>query len=133
MSVDAIRRRHSDKGLAILAESLYLLNLLFPLIPLAFMLLIRRRRFAEAGVLGRSHLQQATTVATISSILFVIANLVVLMFGGYKSVTALVTFEIYFIAVVPIFVIPGLLALLRAMNEQPARYPLIGRMGQSDG
>ena len=129
MSVDAINRRQSDKGLAILAESLYLLNLLFPLIPLGVMLIVRHRRFADAGKLGRSHLAQATAVAIISSLLFVAANLVIVMYGGYRSVAALITFEIYFIAIVPLFVIPGLLALLRAMNEQPARYPFIGHLG----
>ena len=113
-----------------MSESLYLLNLLFPLIPLGFLLVMRQRRLADAGVLGRSHLVQATTVAYISSALFILANVIILLFGGYKSVTALVTFEVYFIAVVPLFVIPGLLALLRAMNEQPASYPLIGRLGE---
>lgn len=126
MSVDDITLRHSDKRLAVTAQSLYLLNLLFPLIPLPFLLGIYFRRVADAGALGRNHLRQALVAALVSSALFIAANGVVLVYGGYRSVVALITFEVYFIAVVPLFVIPGLMALLRAMNEQECRFPLIG-------
>ena len=128
MSMEAINRRDSDKRLAVTAESLYLLNLMFPLIPLVFMLIMYRRRFGEAAALGRNHLRQSLLAAFISSGLFILANLFILAHGGYRSVAALITFEVYFIAVVPLFVVPGLMALLRAMNEQEFRYPLIGRL-----
>jgi uncharacterized Tic20 family protein len=132
MTVDDITRRHSDRRLAVTAQGLYLLNLLFPLIPLVFLLAIYFRRVADAGALGRNHLRQALPAALVSSVLFVLANGVVLAYGGYRSVVALITFEVYFIAVVPLFVIPGLMGLLRAMNEQEFRFPILGRFVRGD-
>ena len=52
--------------------------------------------------------------------------LLILLLGGYRSLHALVIFEVYYILVVPLFLIPGLIGLIKAMAGQIYRYPLIG-------
>ena len=77
-----------------------------------------------------NHLGQALAGALISTTLFILANLIIVLQGGYRSVTALIVFEVYFVVVVPIMLIPGLMALIKAMSGEPFRYPLIGRFGK---
>ncbi|MES9937699.1 MAG: DUF4870 domain-containing protein [Sedimenticola sp.] len=119
------------KPLAVTAQGLYLLNLLFPLLPMLGLVGINLSRGKSAPELARGHMRQALAGAIISSCLFLIANLIIVTQEGYRSVTALIVFEIYFVAVVPIMLIPGLMALIKAMAGQPFRYPLIGRFGDS--
>ncbi|MBL3598597.1 MAG: hypothetical protein JMN25_01855 [gamma proteobacterium endosymbiont of Lamellibrachia anaximandri] len=117
---------NQGKTLAIISEGLYLLNLLFPLLPLLGLAWLRYRHRSSEFDLVRNHLPQAFIGACISSSIFVAANLLILALGGYGSIAALITFEVYFIAVVPLFLIPGLMALIKAMSGQQCRYPLIG-------
>ncbi len=118
---------NQGKSLAIISEGLYLLNLLFPLLPLLGLAWLHYRHRNSEFDLVRNHLPQAFIGACISCSIFIAANLLVLALGGYGSIAALITFEVYFIAVVPLFLIPGLMALIKAMSGQQFRYPLIGR------
>lgn len=115
------------KTLAVVAEGLYMLNLLFPLVTWLALLVLYLRKRDSAPELGKIHLRQAFVAATLSSTIFLLANLLILVLGGYRSISALVIFEVYFIAVVPLFLIPGLIGLIKAMSGQPYRFPLIGR------
>ncbi|MES9963770.1 MAG: hypothetical protein ABW116_09520 [Candidatus Sedimenticola sp. 20ELBAFRAG] len=118
------------KGLAVIAQALYLLNLLFPILPMLGLAGVYISRRRTAAVLAMNHLGQALAGALISTTLFILANLIIVIQGGYRSVTALIVFEVYFVVVVPIMLIPGLMALIKAMAGEPFRYPLIGRFGK---
>ncbi len=113
------------RALAITAEGLYLLNLLFPVVTWLALLVVWLRRRNEAPELGRVHLRQAFVAATLATALFLLLNLLVMALGGYRSMAALVLFEAWFIVIVPIFLIPGLIALLKAMAGETWRFPLI--------
>ncbi|MEW8323190.1 MAG: hypothetical protein AB2606_11155 [Candidatus Thiodiazotropha taylori] len=116
------------KTLAVISEGLYLLNLLFPLLPLlALTWLWLRHRGSATGLLF-NHLRQAFIGAVIASILFTAANLLIIILGGYRSLHALIIFELYYIICVPLLLIPGLLGLIKAMAGQSYRFPLIGRL-----
>ncbi len=118
---------NQGKPLAVISEGLYLLNLLFPLLPMIGLAWLRYRHRNSEFDLVRNHLPQAFIGACISSGIFVVANLLILALGGYASIASLITFEVYFIAVVPLFLIPGLMALIKAMSGHHYGYPLIGR------
>ncbi|MEA3292407.1 MAG: hypothetical protein U9Q71_08940 [Pseudomonadota bacterium] len=120
------------KTLAVVSEGLYLLNLLFPLVTWLALLVVYLRQRDSAPELGKIHLRQTFVAATLSSTIFLFANLLVLVLGGYRSISTLVIFEVYFMAVVPLFFIPGLIGLIKAMSEQPYRFPLIGRRVLAD-
>jgi uncharacterized membrane protein len=111
---------------AIIAEGLYLLNLLFPLFPMLGLapMYLKRRKHPE---FIRLHIAQAFWAALISLALFVGANLLVLALGGYRGIQGLVVFEVYYIAIIPLFLVPGLLALIKALSGQGFRYPLLGK------
>ena len=113
--------------IATTAEALYLLNLLFPLLPWLVLLAFNARHRESDSFVVRAHLRQAVIAATITTSLFLVANLVVPLVGGYKSIGALILFEIYYIVVVPVSLIPGLFGLIRAMAGESYRFPLIGK------
>ncbi len=121
------------KGRAIAAESLYLLNLLFPIIPLFFLTLLYFRSRSIHNEYLRSHTLQPWGAALISTALFLIINLVAWLAGGYAdmdtivSIHSLVALEVYTLLVILPFLVPGLFALTKAMSGQAWRYPLIGR------
>ncbi len=112
--------------LAITGEGLYLLNLLFPIISMLLLtgIYLRHRKHKEALV--RNHLRQAFTAALITTAIFLAANILILLLGGYYSIYALIIFEVYFIVVVPISLIPGLLGLIKAIAGEKYYFPLIG-------
>lgn len=117
---------HNGKTLAIVSQGLYLLNLLIPLLPLVVLSLLYLNRDVGGKPLARINLTQALIGAGISSLLFIAANLLILLLGGYRSLQALIIFEVYYILLVPVFLIPGLIALIKAMSGQIYRFPLIG-------
>ena len=114
--------------LAIISEGLYLLNLLFPLLPLLGLSWFYSRHRNHATALVRIHLRQAFIAAFISTGIFLGANLLILSLGGYFSLHALIIFEVYYIFVVPLLLFPGLIGLTKAISAQVYRFPLIGRL-----
>ena len=113
------------KSLAVIAVGLYLLNLLLPLLALmgiAGLYVMHRRHGSK---LVRVNLYQTLVGSVISTSLFLLANLLIVILGGYRSLHALIIFEVYYILVVPLFLIPGLIALIKAMSGQCYVFPLI--------
>ena len=121
------------RGRAIAAESLYLLNLLFPIIPLAFLAFVYFRSRNIPSEYLRSHTLQPWIAALISTTLFLLINLAAWLMGGYASLDSLVSIhslvalEVYTLLVILPFLVPGLIAITQAMSGQAWRYPLIGR------
>ncbi|MCB1767289.1 MAG: hypothetical protein KDJ22_14735 [Candidatus Competibacteraceae bacterium] len=117
------------QGLAIAAESLYLINLL--LLPgLAFLLLLglygRYRRTAPP--LGRLHLQQTLSASLWAGGLLVIVNLLIIALGGYDVASTWVIVILYFTTVHATLVLLGILGLVRSLAGQTFRYPLVGNL-----
>ncbi len=115
---------------AIISHGLMLLNLLFPLIIYLFLTVLWLKNRNSQDRLLKVAVNQAWIAATISSLMFILANVLIVTFAVYKSTFALITFEIYFIFVVPIFLIPGLLGLVKSNSNMIYFYPLLGRLYQ---
>lgn len=115
------------QGLAVAAESLYLINLM--LAPgLAFLgivwLWIKRREGAPA--LARCHLDQTFFVSLWGGALIVVACAAILLLGGLDWEWTWVIVIMYFTCVHSTLIMFGALGLAKAMAGKPYRYPLIG-------
>ena len=117
------------QGIAIAAESLYLINLL--LLPgpgfLALLgLFFRYRR--DAPPLAQIHLRQTLSASLWAGALLIVANLLIVALGGYDSGWTWVVAILYFTTAHTTLVFFGIFGLARAMAGQPCRYPLVGNL-----
>ena len=114
-------------GVAVAAEVLYLANLL--LVPgLAFLVLVwlyfRERR--DAPPLARCHLAQTITASIWAGMMLVVANALIILFGGYDSPNTWVIVIVYFTTAHATMVLLGTLGLARAMAGKHYHYPIVG-------
>ncbi len=117
------------QGLAVAAESLYLINLL--LLPgLGFLLLLGLyfRCRSSASPLALVHLQQTLSASLWAGALLIFANLLIVFLGGYQTAWTWIIVILYFTTVHATLVLLGILGLARALAGQPCRYPLIGTL-----
>lgn len=115
------------QGLAVLAESLYLANLL--LLPgLAFLALgwLFFRCDRHTPELAQAHIHQAFSASLWAGVLLVLVNLVIVLFGGYQGMHTWVIVILYFTFVHSTLVILGMVGLAKALSGQCWRMPLIG-------
>lgn len=127
------KNQPDGKGIAITVEGLFLLNLLFPFLPLPVLGSFYFRYRNNPRLLVECHVKQTWIMALLSTALFVIINLVAWWMGGYRSldgivsIHSLVALEVYTLLVVLPFAVPGLLGLTKAMSGQCYRYPFLGK------
>ena len=118
------------QGLAVAAESLYLINLL--LLPgLGFLLLLLGLYFRyrnSASPLARVHLRQTVSASLWAGALLILANLAIVVLGGYQTAWTWIIVILYFTTVHATLVLLGILGLARALAGQPCRYPLVGTL-----
>ena len=112
--------------LAVVAESLYLANLLIlPGIAFVFLFWLRRNN-PKAPLLAHNHLKQTFHVSLWGGLLLSLFTFIFLALGGLQWAWTWVLVIMYFTCVHSILVICGMLGLARAMAGKPFRYPLIG-------
>ena len=117
----------AGQNLAVLAEALYLINLL--LLPgIAFVLLLGLwlKYKDSAPALARQHLKQTTFVSMIGGFLIIVLSALILALGGLNWEWTWVILIIYFTCIHSTLVLLGMYALIKAMNGQTWRFPLIG-------
>lgn len=117
----------AGQNLAVLAEALYLINLL--LLPgIAFVLLLGLwlKNKDSAPPLARQHLKQTTFVSLVGGALIVTLSSLILALGGLDWEWTWVTLILYFTCIHSTLVLFGMYALIKAMNGQTWRFPLIG-------
>lgn len=115
------------QGLAILAESLFLANLLV-LPGLAFLILgwLFMRCDRNTAELAKAHIHQAFSASLWAGVLLVLVNLVIILLGGYRGAHTWVVVILYFTFIHSTLVILGIVGLAKAMAGQCWRMPLIG-------
>ena len=118
------------KATGIAGEGLFLFNLLLPILPLVFLVFLNLKHKNTTSEFLRAHLRQPLLAGIISSSLFLLGSLFIIMTGGYKSISfeLIVVLEAYTLLVVIPLIIPGLIGLLKAMSGDIYRYPLIGKI-----
>ena len=114
--------------LAVLAESLYLINLLIlPVLGFIALLWLYCRNIPTAAPLAACHLQQTLSASLWAGVLLVMANMIIVGLGGYDRPYTWVVGILYFTIGHTVLVVLGLLGLAKAMAGQPFRFPLVGR------
>ena len=116
------------QSLAVLAESLYLVNLMLApglaFIAIAWLWLTRRD---GAPALARCHLDQTFFVSLWGGVLIVGANAAVLLIFGWDWEWTWVFVIMYFTCIHSTLILLGMLGLAKAMAGKPYVYPWIGR------
>ncbi len=116
----------SDTNTAILAETLFLANLLLiPVIPFLVLFSLYRKHAQRADSLAFNHIRQ-TFIASLLAGFFIVC--VVGVFYFFSNVSAAVTWTViitYFTCVHSLFVMFGIYGLSKAMGGQTVKFPLI--------
>lgn len=71
--------------------------------------------------------------SSISTAIFIAINIFIISTSGYASVTALFSLEFYFMLLLPLFLLVGIIGFSRAIKGLDFSYPLIGRMFKDIG
>jgi len=120
------RDADDPRPLAVAAEALYLINLM--LAPgLAFLVLawLWWRRRGDAHPVARVHLEQAFRVSLVGGAL-IFTTLVIGAIGGFHGPGVWVVVILYFTVVHSSLILLGVVGLVKAINREAWRYPLIG-------
>jgi uncharacterized Tic20 family protein len=116
------------QGLAVLAESLYLANLLLaPGLAFGVLLYLYSRHAGSAPLLARCHLRQTLSASLWAGALLILVNLLILLLGGYRAAYTWLLVILYFVVCHTALVMLGMFGLAKAMAGQCFRYPLVGR------
>lgn len=114
--------------LAIVAESLYLANLLLiPGIGFVGLAVLFLRTDVNTPPLAVAHLSQTFFASLWAGILLVVVNLGIVLLGGYRGPNVWVVVIIYFTICHSTLILVGMLGLAKAMAGKCYRFPLIGR------
>ena len=117
----------AGQNLAVLAEALYLINLLLlPGIAFVVLLGIWLKYKTSAPALARQHLKQTILVSMIGGFLIIVLSALILTLGGLDWEWTWVILIIYFTCIHSTLVLLGMYALIKAMNGQMWHFPLIG-------
>lgn len=112
--------------LAVVAESLYLVNLLI-LPGIGFVALLWLwRKHRDAPLLARNHLKQTFYVSLWGGLLISTLTVAFIALGGLHWAWTWVLVILYFTCVHSLLVLLGMFGLARAMAGKAFRYPLIG-------
>lgn len=117
------------QGLAVAAESLYLVNLLI-LPGLAFVILVVLYwRYARAAPpLARCHLRQTLAASVWAGLIIIAASVAIVLLGGYRAPATWVIIVLYVTLGHASLVLFGVMGLAKAMSGQRYVYPLMGRL-----
>ncbi len=116
-----------DRRAAVLAESLYLANLLLiPVVPFVALVLLYIRHANEGDTLAANHTRQALAGSLWAGILLVIVGGASIGIGGPHNPNTWMVVLTYLVTCHAALVLAGMIGLARAMAGRTYRYPIIG-------
>lgn len=122
-----LREEKAGQNLAVIAEALFLANLLLaPGIAFAILLWLWLRYKDDAPPLARQHLTQATLVSLYGGLLIVSLIALFILVGGLYWEYTWVAVILYFTCIHSTLVLFGMFGLIKALAGQTWRFPLIG-------
>ena len=117
----------AGQNLAVLAESLFLINLLLlPGLTFAALFALWLKNRNSAPPLARQHLRQTTFVSLVGGFLIVTLSGLIIALGGLDWAWTWVVLVLYFTCIHSTLVLFGMYGLIKAMSGQVWRFPLIG-------
>lgn len=115
-------------SLAVIAESLFLINLLLlPVLAFVLLLFVYWKFHGQTNVVNRNHLQQTVTASLWGGFLLVVINALILLLGGYQGAYTWMIVVLYFTIVHSTFILLGIFGLVKALSGECWKYPLVGR------
>lgn len=115
------------QGLAVAAETLYLLNLLvLPVLAFLILVVLYRRHARAAPPLARCHLRQTLAASLWAGLILIVVNAAIVTLGGYHVPATWVIIVLYFTLGHASLVLLGVMGLAKAMSGQQYVYPLLG-------
>ena len=109
------------------AEAFYIGNLLFVGAFYLALWVLYFLRYKKASAITQHHLKQTLLASSISTAIFISINIFIMLTSGYASVTALFSLEFYYMLLLPLFLIVGILGFSKAIKGIDFSYPVIGR------
>ena len=116
----------SNDHTAAFAEAFYIGNLLFVGVFYLALWILYLLRYEKSSAITQRHLKQTLIGSSISTAIFISINIFILLTSGYASVTALFSLEFYYMLLLPLFLVVGILAFSKAIKGIDFNYPLIG-------
>ena len=117
----------AGQNLAVLAESLFLINLLLlPGLAFAGLFALWLKNRDSAPPLARQHLRQTTFVSLVGGFLIVSLITLFILIGGLRHEYTWVAVILYFTCIHSTLVLFGMYGLIKALAGQTWRFPLIG-------
>ena len=118
----------AGQTLAVVAEALYLVNLLLvPGVAFVILVIINFIKIKSAPPLAVCHLRQTVSAILWAGVILVIINIAIISMGGFDWSWTWVIVVLYFTLCHTTLVLLGALGLAKAMSGQFYRYPLVGR------
>ena len=115
-------------GTAVMAETLYLVNLmLLPGMGFLMLLWLFWKKHQGASALALNHLQQTIYASIWGGMLIIVILALILILGGIDGPYTWMIALIYFTIVHSSFIIMGMIGLIKALAGQCWRYPLVGK------
>ena len=112
---------------AAFAQAFFIGNLLFVGAFYLALWVLYFLNYKKASAITLNHLKQALFGSSISTAIFIVINIYIMQTGGYASLTALLSLEFYFMILLPLFLVVGILGFTKAIKGIAFSYPLIGR------
>ena len=126
-SAKAMNEPAAVPSLAVLASSLYLLNLLLlPGLAFAVLVWLWATRRSNASAVDRSHLDNAVRGSLLAGVMLAGVSLLILALGGFGQAATWVALILYVVTIHAALVLVGVLMLVKALAAQPFRFPLVG-------
>lgn len=112
---------------AVLAEALYLVNLLLaPGLAFVLLLLLFRRHRDSANALARCHVRQTFAASLVAGVLLVGVPGLIALAGNLSQPETWTVLLLYFVCTHALLVMLGVLGLARALAGKSYTYPLLG-------
>jgi len=113
---------------AAFAEAFFIGNLLFVGVFYIALWVLYFLRYKQTTSVAKNHLSQTLVASSLSTIIFLSINIFILLTDGYASLTALFSLEVYFMLVVPLFMVAGIIGFSKAIKNLEFNFPLIGQL-----
>lgn len=116
---------------AAFSEAFFIANLLFVGIFYLALWCLYLIRYQYTSPIGQHHLKQTLIASSISTAIFIAINIFIVFTTGYASLTALFSLELYYMLIVPIFLVMGIIGFTKAIKGITFNYPIIGGLPKS--
>jgi len=117
-----------DRRLSIIAQALFLLNIsVLPFLAFLIQLVIYMAGGKNSHPQALEHQRQAILGSVTAGILLIIVSGLILFLGGFSSPYTWVLLITYFISIHSALILYGVFAIIKAIVDEPYRFPLLGR------